>query len=148
MDWEQVWSWDGVHLRPSAQLWVAMIIEEWMHTRNKDSNTRNGEEGGKSQEQQRTNTRNKLSCGFLNTRGWNEIKWRIIVEECKELDIVAIAETGWHGKIAWQEGGWKGIGRGRNVGEKRGGRVGILVKEKVGRQVEEIHMKDGGDNLT
>ena len=49
------------------------------------------------------------------------MKWRIIIEECKELDVVAVAETGWNGTVTWQEGGWIGIGRGRTVEEKKGG---------------------------
>ena len=37
------------------------------------------------------------------------------------FDIVGVAETGWHGQIGWQEEGWTGVGRGRMVGEKKGG---------------------------
>ena len=44
VDWEQVWGRDGVHLRPSGQLWVAMMVEDWMNTRTKEDTTRNGEE--------------------------------------------------------------------------------------------------------
>lgn len=41
----------------------------------------------------------QMKCGFINSRGWNERKWRGLVEECKNLDIVGIAETGWHDTI-------------------------------------------------
>ena len=59
---------------------------------------------------------------------------------------MAVAETGWHGKIAWQEGGWTGVGRGRMVGEKKGG-VGMFTRGKAGRQIEEIQLKEDGANL-
>ena len=45
VDWEKVWGRDGVHLRFKAQQWLAMIAEEWMRTRNKET-TRNIEEDG------------------------------------------------------------------------------------------------------
>ncbi|KAG0726595.1 hypothetical protein GWK47_036224 [Chionoecetes opilio] len=50
-----------------------------------------------------------------------------------------VCETGWHDSIEWNEGGWVGIGRGRQVGEKKGGGAGILMKEKAGRTIEEIN---------
>ena len=58
-----------------------------------------------------------------------------------------LAETGWHGNVVWQEGGRTGIGRGRMLGEKRGGGVGIIIREKNGRFFEEIKLKDDGVNL-
>ena len=69
------------------------------------------------------------------------------MEECKSYDIIGLAETGWHGKVTWQEGGWIAIGRGRMPGEKRGGGVGIIMQEKTGRLFEEIQIKDDGVKL-
>ena len=79
-----------------------------------------------------------MRFAFLNTRGWNEGKWRKLLEEGKMYDVIGIAETGWHEKIQIREGGWICMGRGRKVGEKKGGGVGMLIKEKEGRQIMEV----------
>ena len=85
---------------------------------------------------------------FLNTRGWSEGKWRTLVEEGDKYDIIGVCETGWHDSIEWQEGGWKAIGRGRKVGEKKGGGVGIMLREKAGRSIEEVQLdSDTGNRL-
>ncbi|KAG0715447.1 hypothetical protein GWK47_011916 [Chionoecetes opilio] len=80
-----------------------------------------------------------MLLALLNTRGWSEGKWRTLIEEGKEYDVIGVCETGWHDSIEWDEGGWVGIGRGRKVGEKKGGGAGILMKEKAGRTIEEIN---------
>lgn len=83
-----------------------------------------------------------MSFAFLNTRGWNEGKWRTLIKEGEGYDVIGVGETGWHNRIQWQEGGWLGVGRGRKVGEKRGGGVGILVKEKTDRNITEISLQE------
>jgi len=77
---------------------------------------------------------------FLNTNGWSEGKWRSLIEEGKDYDVIGIGETGWHDSIEWSEGGWEVIGRGRQIGEKKGGGVGIIMKEKEGRNIEEVRL--------
>lgn len=37
-----------------------------------------------------------MQLTFLNTRGWSEAKWRSLVKEGKDYDIIAVGETGWH----------------------------------------------------
>ncbi len=62
---------------------------------------------------------------FLNTRGWNEEKCRMLLEEeNKCYDVVAVRETGWHDHVEWQ-GEWMCIGKGRKIGEKKGVGVGV-----------------------
>ena len=82
-----------------------------------------------------------MQYAFMNTRGWNEAKWRALILEGQEYDVIGVAETGWHEKLQWQEGNWVGLGRGRKVGEKKGGGVGIIIKEKPGRLVAEELME-------
>lgn len=77
---------------------------------------------------------------FLNTNGWSEGKWRALIEEGKEYDLIGIGETGWHDSVEWSEGGWVVIGRGRQIGQKKGGGVGIIMKEKEGRSIEEVKL--------
>ena len=89
----------------------------------------------------------QLSLAFLNTRGWNEGKWRTIIEENSECDVIGIAETGWHDSVHWREGGWIGIGKGREVGQKKGGGVGILIREKEGRRLVEVREDEAVRNL-
>lgn len=73
---------------------------------------------------------------FLNTRGWNEGKWRSLCKEGEKYDVIGVGETGWIGSVKWQEGGWIGIGTGSQIGEKNGGGVGIIIEEKKERKVE------------
>lgn len=77
-----------------------------------------------------------MQFAFLNTRGWNEEKWRNIIVEGKNCDIIGLGETGWINSIEWHEGGWMGMGTGRQIGEKKGGGVGIIMKKKTGRKLE------------
>ena len=42
--------------------------------------------------------------------------------------------------VEWSEGGWVVIGRGRQTGEKKGGGVGVIMKEKEGRSIEEVRL--------
>ena len=60
-----------------------------------------------------------MLCVFLNTRGWNEGKWRTLIDEGKDYGVIGITETGWHNSIERSEGGWHCIGKGRKVGEKK-----------------------------
>lgn len=83
-----------------------------------------------------------MPFAFLNTRGWNEAKWRVVIDEGEKYEVIGVAETGWHEKFQWQEGGWLCIGRGRKIGEKKGGGVGALVKEKEGRNVAEVCLQE------
>ena len=57
-----------------------------------------------------------MLLAFLNTNGWSEGKWRTLIEEGKNYDVIGVGETGWHDKIEWSEGGWVAIGRGRQSG--------------------------------
>ena len=85
---------------------------------------------------------------FLNTRGWNEEKWRTLIKEGEEYDVIGVGETGWHDSIEWHEGDWVGIGVGRSVGEKKGGGVGVIMKEKGDRRITEVQkVKDMKTNL-
>lgn len=53
------------------------------------------------------------------------------IKEGGKCDVTGVGETGWFsGSVKWQEGGWIGIGTGRQIGEKKGGEVGIIVKEE------------------
>ena len=83
-----------------------------------------------------------MCVAFLNSRGWNEGKWRTLVEGGKDCDVIAVGETGWRDYIEWQEGEWIGIGRGRKVGEKKGGGVGVIMKRKEGRDISEVCMEE------
>ena len=56
------------------------------------------------------------------------------------LDVIGIGETGWHSSVGWSEGGWVVIGKGRQIGEKKGGGVGVIMKEKEGRSIEEVRL--------
>lgn len=61
----------------------------------------------------------QMLLASINTRGWNEGKWRTVLKEGEEYDVVGVGETGWHNSIKWEEGGWTCIGKGRKVGEKK-----------------------------
>ena len=61
--------------------------------------------------------------------------------------MLGVAETGWHDNIELKEGGWKVIGKGGKVGEKKGGGVGILMREKVGRSIEEVKIDSDSHNV-
>ena len=37
-----------------------------------------------------------MLLAFLNTNGWNEGKWRSLIEEGRDYDVIGIGETGWH----------------------------------------------------
>ncbi|XP_050706159.1 uncharacterized protein LOC126991439 [Eriocheir sinensis] len=84
--------------------------------------------------------RRQMCFAFLNTRGWNEGKWRILLKESENIEVIGVGETGWHDRVQWQEGDWLCIGRGRKVGEKKGGGVGVIVKERAGRKVTEVDL--------
>ena len=81
-----------------------------------------------------------MLLAFVNTRGWSEGKWRTLIKEGKEYDVIGVGETGWHNSIKWEEGGWTCIGKGRNLGEKKGGGVGVIMKEKEGRSITEVQL--------
>ena len=81
-----------------------------------------------------------MLLAFLNTNGWSEGKWRTLIEEGKGYDVIGVGETGWHDDVEWREGDWVVIGRGRQVGEKKGGGWGVIVREKEGRSIEEIRL--------
>ena len=87
-----------------------------------------------------------MRFAFLNTRGWNEEKWRLLLKEGESIDMIGVGETGWHDRVQWQEGGWLCIGRGRKVGEKKGGGVGAIVKERAGRKVTEVGLSEETEN--
>ena len=43
-----------------------------------------------------------MRVALLNSRGWNEAKWRALVEEGrKDCDMIAVGETGWHDHNEW-----------------------------------------------
>ena len=77
-----------------------------------------------------------MVCAFLNTSGWSEGKWRRLNDEGKDYSVIGITETGWHDSKEWSEGGWHCMGKGRKVGEKKGGGGGVIVKEQCGRSLE------------
>ena len=77
---------------------------------------------------------------LLNTNGWSEGTWRTLIEEEREYDVIGVGETGWHDNVEWNEGAWIVIGRGRQAGEKKGGGVGVIMKEKEGRSIEEVNL--------
>lgn len=87
-----------------------------------------------------------MQCAFLNTRGWKEEKWRTLVEEGKNYSVIGVTETGWHNRIEWSEGGWHCIDKGRKIGEKKGGGVGVIVKEQCSRRMEETKLSDEMEN--
>lgn len=60
---------------------------------------------------QATNDGKVISCPFVNTKEWNEGKWRLLREECKEYDT-GLVETCWHISFCWQERRLEEIGRG------------------------------------
>ena len=83
-----------------------------------------------------------MLLAFLNTNGRSEGKWRTLIEEGKGYDVLGVGETGWHGCVEWQEGEWIVIGRGRQAGEKKGGGVGVIMREREGRSIEEIRLTE------
>ena len=60
----------------------------------------------------------------------------------KDCDV---EETGWHDHIEWQEGEWTGIERGRKIGEKKAGGVGVIMKRKEGRDISEVYIGGVGE---
>lgn len=69
-----------------------MIIEQLIKTRDKE-NPGSNEEEDQYTRLQTANSRNKFSCGFINSRGWNISKWRILIEEWVNLDITSVLHT-------------------------------------------------------
>lgn len=64
------------------------------------------------------------------------------MEGRNDCDVITIGETGWHDRIEWQDDEWIEIRRGRKVGEKKGGGVGVITKRKEGRDISSLHMEE------
>lgn len=81
-----------------------------------------------------------MLLSFLSKNGWSEGKWRTLIEEEREYDVIGAVETKWHDSVVRSEGGWTVIGRGRQAGEKKGRGVGVIMREKEGRNIEEVKL--------
>ena len=84
----------------------------------------------------------RIRIGCINIRGFTLGKFEDVCTELKDsdLDIIGLTETQLREVCARENESFRFIGKGRSKQVRQGGGVGLLVRKKVGLEVEEIEV--------
>lgn len=72
----------------------------------------------------------QMVFAFLNTRGWNEGKWRMMIKKKSMMSQGQERQNGMTVQNGMKDIRWLGIGAGRQIGQKKGEGEGIIMKER------------------